>query len=314
VNAAPRATAGTFGIGGTGGNGDGGGGGGGGGWYGGGGGDGIAMYGGGGAGGSSYSATAGAVFHTGGHGGNGQIVISYPVLGTPPSGSNMLLTGQQLTANGQGLISSNGAYRLQLNSDGNLVEYRQSDDAPMWQTGTSGTNATHAMLQGTGPSTGWFILANDAGTTIWQTANFIYTRPTVRLVLQDDGNLVLEDPSNYYVISLKSTLAQNQPLPNLHGLTSDNGVYTLYQNGPDLWVMNTATWAIQWRSGTQNTSASKTVLQSNGLLVVEDDAGKVYWGSTPNSVGNAPGDIVKLQNDGRLQLITAGGQVYWSSR
>jgi hypothetical protein len=91
-------------------------------------------------------------------------------------------------------------------------------------------------------------------------------------------------------------------------------VYTLWQNGPDLWVMNTATWGVQWGSGTQNTSATKTVLQSNGVLVVEDDAGKVYWGSTPNPVGNAPGDIMKLQNDGRLQLITAGGQVYWSSR
>ena len=59
-----------------------------------------------------------------------------------------MVPGAELTA-GQSLTTPGGAYRLTLQSDGNLVEYNSSGTA-LWASGTSGNTGDHLTMQGDG--------------------------------------------------------------------------------------------------------------------------------------------------------------------
>ncbi len=83
---------------------------------------------------------------------------------------------------GQSLASQNGAYKLILQDDGNLVLY--AGDNAVWSTETNGKKVVRAEVQ----TDGNFVLytADDA---VW--ASQTKGANDVRLVLQDDRNLVL---------------------------------------------------------------------------------------------------------------------------
>ncbi len=83
---------------------------------------------------------------------------------------------------GQSLTSNNGAYRLVLQEDGNLVLY--AGEQSVWATATDGQDVRRAEVQ----SDGNFVLYTP-DKPVWasQTAG----ADNVRLVLQDDRNLVL---------------------------------------------------------------------------------------------------------------------------
>jgi LysM repeat protein len=92
-----------------------------------------------------------------------------------------LQNGEKLEV-GQSLTSQNGAYKLTLQDDGNLVLY--SGDESVWSTGTNGQKVVRAEVQ----KDGNFVLytADDA---VW--ASQTKGAKDVRLILQDDRNLVL---------------------------------------------------------------------------------------------------------------------------
>ena len=92
------------------------------------------------------------------------------------------LTGGQKLVKGESLTSSNGAYTLTLQDDGNLV--LASRGHAIWASGTDGQDVVRAEVQ----SDGNFVLYT-ADKPVWHTD----TKGTknVRLVLQDDRNLVL---------------------------------------------------------------------------------------------------------------------------
>lgn len=83
---------------------------------------------------------------------------------------------------GQSLTSNNGAYRLVLQEDGNLVLY--AGEQSVWATATDGQDVQRAEVQ----EDGNFVLYTPEK-PVWasQTAG----ADNVRLVLQDDRNLVL---------------------------------------------------------------------------------------------------------------------------
>ncbi|MBP4046347.1 hypothetical protein [Chromobacterium violaceum] len=70
--------------------------------------------------------------------------------------ANTLLPNQVLGIN-EYLLSTNGAYQLILQSDGNLVLYRMANHHPLWASGTNG-------------------------------------KPGCFVTMQDDGNLVIYEP------------------------------------------------------------------------------------------------------------------------
>ena len=92
------------------------------------------------------------------------------------------LTGGQKLVKGESLTSSNGAYTLTLQDDGNLV--LASRGHAIWASETDGQDVVRAEVQ----SDGNFVLYT-ADKPVWHTDT--KGKKNVRLVLQDDRNLVL---------------------------------------------------------------------------------------------------------------------------
>ena len=92
-----------------------------------------------------------------------------------------LQKGEKLEV-GQSLTSNNGAYRLVLQDDGNLVLY--AGEQSVWATVTDGQDVKRAEVQEDG---NFVLYTPDKPVWASQTAG----ADNVRLVLQDDRNLVL---------------------------------------------------------------------------------------------------------------------------
>ncbi len=99
---------------------------------------------------------------------------------------------------GESIRSSNGAYILKFQTDGNVVLYKNlsSSPKPIWDTGTSGH-----------PTAAKFIMQSDGNLVLYDTGDIALWAATQHgghlgdnagLHIQDDGNLVvygLSDPS-----------------------------------------------------------------------------------------------------------------------
>lgn len=83
---------------------------------------------------------------------------------------------------GQSLTSNNGAYKLVLQDDGNLV--LSAGDTSVWSTETNGQRVVRAEVQ----QDGNFVLYTEKD-AVW--ASQTKGAKDVRLILQDDRNLVL---------------------------------------------------------------------------------------------------------------------------
>ncbi len=92
------------------------------------------------------------------------------------------LTEGQKLVKGESLTSSNGAYTLTLQDDGNLVLASRGN--AIWTSGTNGEDVVRAEVQ----SDGNFVLYT-ADKPVWHTDT--KGKKDVHLVLQDDRNLVL---------------------------------------------------------------------------------------------------------------------------
>jgi hypothetical protein len=92
------------------------------------------------------------------------------------------LTEGQKLVKGESLTSSNGAYTLTLQDDGNLVLAARGH--AIWSSGTNGEDVVRAEVQ----SDGNFVLYT-GDKPVWHTDT--KGKKNVRLVLQDDRNLVL---------------------------------------------------------------------------------------------------------------------------
>lgn len=95
--------------------------------------------------------------------------------------SDTLTAGQKLVR-GESLTSSNGAYTLTLQDDGNLVLAQRGQ--ALWSSSTNGKDVVRAEVQPDGN----FVLYT-ADKPVWHTDT--KGKKNVRLVLQDDRNLVL---------------------------------------------------------------------------------------------------------------------------
>jgi hypothetical protein len=93
------------------------------------------------------------------------------------------LSANQQLGSGQSLASCNGTYSLTMQGDGNLV-LRHSGTA-VWSSGTAGTSASRAIMQGDGN----FVLYTSAGTTVWSSGTSGDSGAS--LDVQNDGNVVI---------------------------------------------------------------------------------------------------------------------------
>ncbi|MFZ0831756.1 MAG: LysM peptidoglycan-binding domain-containing protein [Mycobacterium sp.] len=115
------------------------------------------------------------------------------------------LTEGQKLARGESITSNNGAYKLVLQDDGNLVLYAR-DHAAVWATNTDGQNVVRAEMQ----SDGNFVLYTP-DKPVW--ASETKGKKDVRLVIQDDRNLVLYSKGDDAVWSSKTDTKEPPPPP-----------------------------------------------------------------------------------------------------
>jgi LysM repeat protein len=114
------------------------------------------------------------------------------------------LTGGQKIVKGESLTSSNGAYTLTLQDDGNLV--LASRGHAIWSSKTNGEDVVRAEVQ----TDGNFVLYT-ADKPVWHTDT--KGKKNVRLVLQDDRNLVLYSADGSAWSSKTETDAPPPPEP-----------------------------------------------------------------------------------------------------
>ena len=92
--------------------------------------------------------------------------------------------------------SSDGRFQLKLRPGGDLwLTTSWAPDQPYWSTGTGGSNADTAVMQGDGN----FVLYRN-GAAVWFTGTFGHPGSTLRL--QDDGNLVIYAPGDLSLIHI----------------------------------------------------------------------------------------------------------------
>jgi hypothetical protein len=100
----------------------------------------------------------------------------------PPSSCGYLTSNQGL-ARGQSLGSCNGAYRLVMQSDGNLVSY--FGGSVVWASNTAGRGGDHLVMQ----SDGNLVMYPASGGAVWATNTSGHSGAYFRL--QNDANLVV---------------------------------------------------------------------------------------------------------------------------
>jgi hypothetical protein len=237
--------------------------------------------------------------------------------------ADRLLVSQQLNANDR-LVSPNGKASLVMQTDGNLVLYRNDTGRALWSTNTWNmpTTPTHVILQ----TDGNFVLYDAAGTAYWasntEAPSFIV--PVLNsVVLQDNGNLVIVGTTSGATLwttntfqdwgqdRLSSNPAVARSTLNVNDkLTSPSGRVTLVMQGDGNLVVYRFDGRALWASNTWNTPVNHAVMQGDGNLVCYDAAGKPYWSS---NTWNNPGAYAVLGDDGNLVVYDTGNNALWSS-
>jgi hypothetical protein len=103
---------------------------------------------------------------------------------------------------GAALQSSSKRFRLDMQSDGNLVLYKEPEHRPIWHTDTVGKGGYRANLQHDGN----FVVYTESSVPIWNSRT--QGMGTNYLMLQDDGNLVLYAVDKYLLMDPSPQYAQ----------------------------------------------------------------------------------------------------------
>ncbi|MHA3702857.1 hypothetical protein ACXR2U_11830 [Jatrophihabitans sp. YIM 134969] len=231
--------------------------------------------------------------------------------GTLPTGAH-LFSGATLT-------SPRGAYRLVMQTDGNLVERRVTDNAAIWTSRTAGHAGAALVVQ----SDGNVVIYPKVGGGIWSTRT---TGNGNALALQDDGNLVVRSAAGR---ALWTTGADHPAPPAPRGdvlyaggswtyqhpsYDSPSGEFSLYLSGgmvtiqQDLNRFGTGTWSAGRLTGDVFTPTLLSLDRDGNLVLTA--AGHVQW--TTNTAGSGANSL-SIQDDGNLVLRTAVGRAVWSS-
>jgi hypothetical protein len=227
---------------------------------------------------------------------------------SPVNGGSVLGPNQILCPNQQ-LVSPNSAYRLVLQSDGNLVEYGPS--GLVWSSNTSGTAVGYLIMRASDSN---LVLNDQAGNSIWQ--SYTYGRGAVQAVLQNDGNLLLQNSSGNTIWSLRTgliadppVLYANQRLYTNQYLQSPNGRYSFIMQPDGNLVLYDGPNSI-WQSHTFGAPAAYIQLMINGNLGMYSNTGALLWQS--RTFGIAPNGQLVIQDDGNLVLKNNEGYAVWS--
>ena len=184
-----------------------------------------------------------------------------------------LASGQTLRS-GEMLTSPNGRFSLYMQPDGNLVLY----DGPFtvgtayWATGTWTLPPEYRPTRADMQNDGHFVLYNDAMIPAWGSGKWGQQYAGAKLVLQDDGDLViyLPDGSRLWATNTKRVAAQ--PAEIRHREVAEVG-----------WGKRMETTATLYRNGTLTVESYQKndnwfgALRGRILVVCIDERGNNIW-------------------------------------
>jgi len=101
-----------------------------------------------------------------------------------------LKPNDKLLPKNQMISSRDGRFSLVMQTDGNLVLYRNGASQALWASDTNGKQVGFAIMQGDGN----FVIYAPGGAALWAAGT--HGNPGSPLILQDDGNLVIYAPGN----------------------------------------------------------------------------------------------------------------------
>jgi hypothetical protein len=253
-----------------------------------------------------------------GHSGGG----STPPPQGPPTGKPAPATACGGLAPGQGLVggeslsSCDGRFSLAMQTDGNLVLYRNGAGA-VWSSKTYGSDGYAAILQGDGN----FVLYGAHENALWASGTDGHAGST--LALQADGNLVVYAPGGKPLWASNTVfpvppaapsgcgaMQPGQGLTAGQSLSSCSGVYTLAMQADGNLVLYHNGKGALWATATNGKSGFNAVMQGDGNFVLYDTANKALWNSHTNGHG---GSTLAVQDDGNLVVYAPGAQALWAS-
>ncbi|XP_055356820.1 uncharacterized protein LOC129601913 [Paramacrobiotus metropolitanus] len=251
------------------------------------------------------------------------------------NGSVILGAGEFLTPN-VSYYSPSRAYRLILQTDQNLVLYRECDGRAVWASETVGLPPLRAVLGSDGHFTvGSWGNGGSIETSYWSTETWGYGES--RLLLSDQGYFYLCNDKGCYWRSSRSSGTQGwqcggrvnlAPAETYNYLVvvrmvdymdldmlfySSNGKFTLGPsrfNRQQLMVVRRQDNRIGFKAATQE-RINSVRLQEDGNLVAYSIGNRALWSSITNAP-NYDNPELRLYDDGFLYLCDSRG-CYWQS-
>jgi hypothetical protein len=208
-------------------------------------------------------------------------------------------------AAGQQIASSDGHYRVTMETNGDLVE-RVTGGRALWSSGTTKYPGARAVMQVNGN----VVIYDAAGSAVWSSNSAAGATGCPRLVIQPDANVV-----DYTTKAIWSTDSRDWQM--LAGDVLESG-WSLYSVSPETYRLRMLTdgnLALFDGSGTELWSAKTyghpgayASMQTDGNLVVYAPGGHALWSS---GTSKFPGAHLDMLGDGNVDIIEKSGTVAW---
>ncbi len=215
------------------------------------------------------------------------------------------------------MYSENGKYYTMLQRDANIGVFRSNDGGAVYgilALGQPESNKHFAILQGDGN----FAIYNASGVAIWCT--YAVNQNGVKNVAKvlNDGTLAVLS-ENLCVWETKSPnggiLECGDILYINHKMYSENGAYyTMLQRDANIGVFRSSDGgaiAGILAAGLPESNKHFVILQGDGNFAIYNASGVAIW-CTYAVNRNGVKNVVKVSNDGRLQVLSSGSSI-WST-
>jgi Peptidase family M23 len=221
---------------------------------------------------------------------------------------------------GSSVKSNNQCFRLDAQTDGNLVIYKQSNGQALWDTKTYGRNVKQTIFQ----SDGNLVIYNTSNNPVW--AFGTDRRGAANLYMQDDGNLVIYNSQNQPLWASNTvsscgnppaptrpanSLINNTTMPPGTSIKSTNQCFSLNaQSDGNLVLYRQSNGQAIWDTKTYGRNVKQTIFQNDGNLVIYNTSNNPVWASGTDRRG---GTRVTVQDDGNFVMYNSQNQALWAT-
>lgn len=216
------------------------------------------------------------------------------------------ITAETSIKPGESRSSSNGIYKLSVESDGNVVITKNG--AKIWEARTGGKNVSTLKMQ----KDGNLVAYTASEQAVWATGSHGKGNSSCVLVMQDDGNLVIYKDGDNPIWSSgtrnvytkeelqKITVRNGESLKTNDKITSTNSKYYLTLQSDGNVVLYKGEKAL-WATMTNGKGANSIYVQKDGNFVAYRSDDRAVWASGTNGRGGRETFLI-MQDDGNLVL------------